>query len=97
MFSLTLVVSLGAVGARAGPWLQQFSDGKLFVHGRLAAQNVQAVVCTHFTPRHCIQHWGVIRGTGPAVMTGPVFLVLPPEDNEMGGHWVRTQVRIGGI
>ena len=37
MFLLTLVVSVGAVGARVGTRLRQFFDGKLLLQGRLAA------------------------------------------------------------
>ena len=71
---LTLVVSLGAVGARFGPQLQQFSDGQPLVQGLLADRHGQALACTHLTPVRCIQHWGIGRGTGPYIAAGSVFL-----------------------
>ena len=67
MVSLTFVVSLGTVGARVGPWLRQFSDGQPLVQGQLSDQNIQALACTHFAPSRCVQHWGIVRGAGPAV------------------------------
>ena len=79
MFSLTLVVSLGAVGSRVEPQLRQFFDGQPLVQGRLSARNGQALACTYFTPGQFVQHWGVVRGTGPAVTAGPVFLGAPAD------------------
>ena len=77
MVFLTLVVILGAVGARVGPRLRQFSDGQPLVQGRLATRHGQALACTYFTPYHCVNHWGVVRGTGLAVTAGPMFLGTP--------------------
>ena len=44
MVSLTLVVILGTVELRVGPWLQQLSDGKTLVQERLADRNGHALV-----------------------------------------------------
>ena len=74
---LTLVVSLGAVRPHVGPWLRQLSNGKLLVQGRLEDRNGQTLVCTHFTPGWCVHHWVIVRGTGPAVAEGPIFLGDP--------------------
>ena len=56
MFWITLVVSLGAVGTRVGPRLQQFSDGQPLVQGRLSARHGQALACTQFTSGQCVQN-----------------------------------------
>ena len=83
MFRFTLVVILKSVGAhslppgggvRVGPLLRQFSDGKQLVQRQLAAQNRHSFARTPFMPSHCIQHWGIMKGTGPAILKGPVFL-----------------------
>ena len=74
---LILVVSVGEVGARVGPLLQQFSDGQPLVQGLFAARHGQALACTHFMPGQCVHHWGVVRGTVQLVTTGPVFLSSP--------------------
>ena len=76
-FSITLVVSVGAVGSRVGPWLWQFSDGQPLVQGRLAAWHGHPLACMHFTPGRCIQHWVLVSGTDPAVTAGPMFLGAP--------------------
>ena len=75
--SLTWVVILGAVGPCVGPWLRKLSDGKPLVQGKLAARNGQALACTHFTPTRYVQHWVVVRGAGPAVAAGLMFLGGP--------------------
>ena len=77
MVLLTLVVILGAVGARVGPQLRQFPDGQPLAQGQLAAHNGQALDCTHFMPSRCIEHWVIVRGTGPAVAAGTMFLGPP--------------------
>ena len=77
MFSLTLVVIVGAVGAHIRPRLRQFPDGQPLVQGQLEARHGQALDCKHFKPGRCVQNWGVVRGTGPAVTAGPVFLGDP--------------------
>ena len=77
MVLITLVVSLGEVGARVGTRLQQFSDGKPLVQGQLEARHGHALACTHFTPGRCVHNWGIVRGTGPEVTAGPVSLPPP--------------------
>ena len=77
MVSLTLVVSLVAVGPRVGPRLRRFSDGQPLVQERLAEWHGQELACTHFTPAWCVHHWGVVQGAGPAVTAGPMFLGGP--------------------
>ena len=84
IFLLTLVVILGAVGTRVGPRLQKFPDGQPLVQGQLANRNVQALDCMHFTPSRCIQHWGVVKGKGPEVTAGPVFLGPPADGFSIG-------------
>ena len=74
MVSVTLVMSVGVVGPRVGTWLKQLSDGKPLVQDQLANRNGQALACTHFTTGQCVHNCGVIRGTGPEVTTGPMFL-----------------------
>ena len=71
MVWLTLVVRLGALGARVDPQLWKFYYGQPLVQGRLAAWHGQALACTHFTPGRCVQLWGIVRGTDPAVTAGP--------------------------
>ena len=71
---LALVVSLGAVGARVGPQLQQFSDEKPLIQGRLASRNRHAMACTHFTPDQCVHHLYIMRGAGTSVSEGIAFL-----------------------
>ena len=74
MFCITLVMGLGAVGALIGPRLQHFPDGQPLIQGKLAARNGHALAFTHFTPDRCVHHWGIVRGTGIAVLEGPNFL-----------------------
>ena len=77
VFWLTLVVSLGAVGARIGPWLQQCYDGQPIVQGKLAAQHSHALAYTKFTPVQCLQHWDIMRGTCTVVAELPTLLGVP--------------------
>ena len=77
MVRITLVVSLGAVGAHVGPQLWKFPDGKTLVQGQLGARHGQELACTHFTPGRFVQHWSVVRSTGLAVVGGPVLLGDP--------------------
>ena len=44
------------------------------MQGRLADRHGHILACTHFMPGWCVQHWGVVSGTGPAVTAGPMFL-----------------------
>ena len=62
---------------RVGPWMRKFSDGQPLVQRQLVARPGHSLACRHFMPGQCVQHWGVVRGTGPAVMTVPVFLGDP--------------------
>ena len=62
---------------RLGPRLWKFSDGKPLVQGQLEDWHGQALAFTHFTPGICVHHWGIVRGTGPEVEVGPVFLGTP--------------------
>ena len=57
MVLLTLLMSIGAVGAHVGTWLRQLYDGQPLVQGQLSAQHRHALACTHFTPSRCIHHW----------------------------------------
>ena len=50
MVSLTLVVSLGAVGPRVGARLQKLSDEKPLVQGQLAARHGLALAYTQSRP-----------------------------------------------
>ena len=77
MLSLTLVVTLGVVGARLGPQFWQFYNGQPLVQGRFLDRHGYTLACTHLMPGRCVQNLGVLGGTGPAVMTGPVFLGVP--------------------
>ena len=77
MVLLKLVVSIGTVGFRVRPWLRKLSDGQPLVQVQLAVRHVQALAFTHLTLVRCVQHWGVMRNTGLAVMAVPIFLGLP--------------------
>ena len=74
MVLLMLVVSLDEVRPHVEPWLRKLSGGQPLIQGRLTAQHGKVLACMHFMPGRCIQNWDVVKGTGPAVTVGPMFL-----------------------
>ena len=67
MFWLTLVVGIGAVGARVGPWLRQLSDGQPLIQGQLAARHEYALYFTEFMPGWYVHHWVIVMVTVPFI------------------------------
>ena len=74
IISLTLVVSLGAVGAhglppgggeRRGPLLQHLIEGNPPVQARPLLLHLQASYLAHFTDVRFMQHWHTVRRLGP--------------------------------
>ena len=50
------------------------SDGQPLVQGQFGARYRHELACTHFTPGQCVQHWVIVRVTGPVFAEGPLFL-----------------------
>ena len=92
-FFLTLVVSLGTVGACVGGPVAEIFDWQPIMQGQLAARHGKALACTYFTPGRCVQHCGFVRGTGPAFKQALCFLPPPPPDGFADGIWPSSDLR----